>query len=216
MLSFFTGKIVTVSVVTDLLKIMVREALREPVRWDLILASFRSLLAQAQQQICAILPFFSNAVAMVFATLVKDPSIPIVVQEVSSPQAKGKIPPSSPIGRFEHFKIAMIGYSDRFSLFASNEAFWELLRVGRDVHREISSDRFNWKTHFDSTGKKKNISRVKFGCFIDDSGVFDTHFFNMFSREVENTDSAQRLAIMTTYEVMEMAGMVRNRTPGTQ
>lgn len=216
MLSSSTGKIVTASDFTDLLRTVVREALREPVRWDSVLASFRSLLAQAQPQICTILPFSSNAVSMISTTLAKDPSIQITIQDVSSPQANGKTPAFPPTGRFEHSKIAIIGYSGRFPSSASNEAFWELLRAGRDVHREIPPDRFDWKTHFDPTGKKKNTSRVKFGCFIDEPGVFDTHFFNMSPREAENTDPAQRLAITTTYEAMEMAGMVRNRTPSTQ
>jgi naphtho-gamma-pyrone polyketide synthase len=38
----------------------------------------------------------------------------------------------------------------------------------------------------------------------------------MFSREAENTDSAQRLITTTIYEAMKMAGMIRNRTPSTQ
>jgi acyl transferase domain-containing protein len=216
LLSSSTGKIVTASDFTGLLQTVVQEALREPVRWDLVLASCRTLLAKAQTQKCAILPFSSNAASMVSTTLAKDMSLQVAIQDVSSSQATGKVPPSPPTGRFEHSKIAIIGYSGRFPSAPSNEAFWELLRAGRDVHREIPPDRFDLKTHFDPTGKKKNTSRVKYGCFIDEPGLFDTRFFNMSPREAENTDPAQRLAIMTTYEAMEMAGMVRNRTPSTQ
>lgn len=216
MLSSSTGKIIKASDFTDLLRTVVREALRETIRWDLVLASFRSLLIQTQPQKCIILPFSSNAVSMVSTTLSKHPSIQIAIQDVASTRAEGNIPPSPPTGRFEHSKIAIIGYSGRFPSSASNEAFWELLRAGRDVHREIPPDRFDWKTHYDPTGKKKNTSRVKFGCFVDEPGLFDTSFFNMSPREAENTDPAQRLAITTTYEAMEMAGMVRNRTPSTQ
>lgn len=216
LLSSSTGKIVTASDFTGLLQTVVQEALREPIRWDLVLASCRTLLAQAQPQKCAILPFSSNAASMISATLVKDKSIQVAIHDVLSSQATGKIPRSLPTGRFEHSKIAIVGYSGRFPSAASNEAFWELLVAGRDVHREIPPDRFDWKTHFDPTGKKKNTSRVKYGCFIDEPGQFDRSFFNMSPREAENTDPAQRLAITTTYEAMEMAGMVRNRTPSTQ
>ncbi|PHH92639.1 hypothetical protein CDD83_6409 [Cordyceps sp. RAO-2017] len=38
----------------------------------------------------------------------------------------------------------------------------------------------------------------------------------MSPREADNTDPAHRLAITATYEAMEMAGMVPNRTPSTQ
>jgi naphtho-gamma-pyrone polyketide synthase len=216
LLSSSTGKIVTASDFTGLLQTVVQEALREPVRWDLVLASCRRQLAQAQLQKCTIISFSSNAASMVSTTLARNMSIQVAIQDASSSQATGKIPPSPPTGRFEHSKIAIIGYSGRFPSAASNEAFWELLRAGRDVHREIPPDRFDWKTHFDPTGKKKNTSRVKYGCFIDEPGLFDTRFFNMSPHEAENTDPAQRLAITTTYEAMEMAGMVRNRTPSTQ
>lgn len=216
LLSSSTGKIITASDFRGLLQIVVQEALREPVRWDLVLSSFRTLLTHSQTQKCAILPFSSNAASMVSSTLTKDMSIQVAIEDVSSPQAKGKIPPSPPTGRFEHSKIAIIGYSGRFPSSASNEAFWELLKAGRDVHREIPPDRFDWKAHFDPTGKNKNTSSVKFGCFIDEPGLFDTRFFNMSPREAENTDPAQRLAITTTYEAMEMAGMVSNRTLSTQ
>ena len=124
--------------------------------------------------------------------------------------------PIRPSGKFEQSKIAIIGYSGRFPESASNEEFWDLLHAGRDVHRTIPEDRFAWRTHFDATGKSKNTSRVQYGCFIKEPGVFDARFFNMSPRESENTDPAQRLAITTTYEALEMAGLVLNRTPSSQ
>lgn len=216
LLSSSTGRIITASDFTGLLRVVVREALREPIRWDLVLASCHTLLTQSQTEKCTIIPFSSSAASMVSTTLAKETSIQVAVQDVSQSQATGKVPPFPSSGRFEDSKIAVIGYSGRFPSAASNEAFWELLRDGRDVHREIPSDRFDWKTHFDPTGKKKNTSRIKYGCFIDEPGLFDTRFFNMSPREAEHTDPAQRLAITTTYEAMEMAGMVLNRTPSTQ
>ncbi len=216
LLSSSTGKIVTAADFAGLLQVVVKEALCEPIRWDLVLASCRTLLEQGKTQMCTILPFSSNAASMVSTTLTEETSIQMTVEDVLSSYTRGKSPPTPPSGRFEDSKIAIIGYSGRFPSAASNEAFWELLRDGRDVHREIPGDRFDWKTHFDPTGKKKNTSRVKYGCFIDEPGLFDTRFFNMSPREAENTDPGQRLAITTTYEAMEMAGMVRNRTLSTQ
>lgn len=216
MLSSSTGKILMAYDFIDLLQTVVQEALQKPIRWDLVLSSCHTLLAQTQTQMCTILPFSSNAASMVSTTLARDTSIQVAVQDVWSSQATDKVPSSLPTGRFEHSKIAIIGYSGRFPSAASNEAFWELLAAGRDVHREIPPDRFDWKAHYDSTGKQKNTSRVKYGCFIDEPGLFDRKFFNMSPREAENTDPGQRLAITTTYEAMEMAGMVRNRTSSTQ
>ena len=216
LLSSSTGKIVTASNFAGLLQVVVQEALCEPIRWDLVLASCRTQLEQAKTQTCTILPFSSNAASMVSTTLAEETSIQMTIEDVTLPYTSGKSSPSPPSARFEDSKIAIIGYSGRFPSAESNQAFWELLRDGRDVHREIPEDRFDWKTHFDPTGKKKNTSRIKYGCFIDKPGLFDTRFFNMSPREAENTDPAQRLAIMTTYEAIEMAGMVRNRTLSTQ
>ena len=42
--------------------------------------------------------------------------------------------------------------------------------------------------HNMALGKKKNTSRVKYGYFIDELGLFDTKFFNMFLREAEHAD----------------------------
>ena len=46
--------------------------------------------------------------------------------------------------------------------------------------------------------------------------MFDTRFFHLSAREAEDTDPAQRLALMTTYEALEMAGFVPDRTPSSQ
>ncbi|KAL9612230.1 MAG: hypothetical protein Q9167_003179, partial [Letrouitia subvulpina] len=200
LLSSSTGGVITASDFTGLLRVVVNETLREPIRWDLVLTTCHSMLIQAHtEKLCTILPFSSNAASMVSTALAKDMSIQVAVEDVSPSQSTGNSPPFPLSGRLADSKIAVIGYSGRFPSAASNEAFWELLKDGRDVHREIPSD-----------------SRVKYGCFIDKPGLFDTRFFNMSPREAENTDPGQRLAITTTYEAMEMAGMVRNRTLSTQ
>lgn len=213
LLSPSTGEITAASTFKALLREVVRETLRKPVRWDLVASKCGSLLAEAQASECTILPFASNAGQMLSNALTAYGTTPRV-GTLDASRLRGQ--PSGEPGGFEHSKIAIIGYSGRFPDADSNEAFWELLRAGRDVHREIPPDRFDWKAHYDSTGKQKNTSRVKYGCFIEKPGVFDARFFNMSPREAENTDPAQRLAITTTYEAMEMAGMVRNRTPSTQ
>ena len=214
LLSSSTGDVIEASTFGGLLKSVVREALQEPIRWDLILTSYRNILSKSSAQKCSILPFSSNASSMVSIALSKENSVEVSVEDGSNSQYS--VPPSMPTGHFEDSRIAIVGYSGRFPSAESNEKFWELLKAGRDVHREIPEDRFNWRTHMDPSGKKKNSSKVKYGCFIDEPGVFDTRFFNMSPKEAENTDPAQRLAITTTYEAMEMAGMVRNRTPSTQ
>lgn len=46
--------------------------------------------------------------------------------------------------------------------------------------------------------------------------MFDPRFFNMSPKEAAQTDPQQRLALVTAYEALEMAGYVPNGTPSTQ
>ncbi|KAK2601858.1 hypothetical protein QQS21_004544 [Conoideocrella luteorostrata] len=190
----------------------ISETLIESIDWSFVLEAFCKCLDRTGSRRCSLTSFSSNAATMISTTVSHRLGIEVVFEEASQP------PPSMyrVTGRFEQSKIAIVGYSGRFPSAESNEEFWNLLQDGRDVHREIPVDRFNWRTHYDESGKKTNTSRIKHGCFIDNPGLFDARFFNMSPREADSTDPAHRLAILTTYEAMEMAGFVRNRTPSTQ
>ncbi|KAF4455874.1 Type I Iterative Polyketide synthase (PKS) [Fusarium albosuccineum] len=196
----------------SIIKTVIEDSLINQVRWDSILEETTKSLIQSGFESCKILPFSSNATQLL-STAMSRADLAIEVGKVLEvPAASG----SAQHGHFSDSKIAIIGYSGRFPDSASNEAFWDLLRAGKDAHREVPPDRFNWRTHYDATGKAKNTSRVKYGCWIEEPGLFDARFFNISPREAENMDPAQRLALTAVYEAMEMAGIVPNRTPSTQ
>jgi naphtho-gamma-pyrone polyketide synthase len=198
-----------------LLHKVVTDTLREPVQWTSILESSAKLLGHKDFQECTINALSSNASSLLSSAISRGTKVLVAVNNLTS--KPGSVPqPRRHSGRLDQSKIAIVGYSGRFPDSASNEEFWELLRAGKDVHRLVPEDRFDWEAHFDPTGKTKNTSRVKYGCFIKEPGLFDARFFNISPREAENTDPAQRLAITTTYEALEMAGLVPNRTPSTQ
>ncbi|KAH7150529.1 beta-ketoacyl synthase, partial [Dactylonectria estremocensis] len=210
-LSPSTGQPETAENFGTLLRSAVHDSLCEQVRWDYILHTITEIFLSKDLQHCSLIPISTNA-SQLLSSALGCANIEVQVEDVFSPPKEFP----SQHGHFADSKIAIIGYSGRFPESASNEEFWDLLRAGRDVHREVPEDRFNWRTHYDPTGKTKNTSRVKYGCWIKEPGVFDARFFNISPREAENTDPAQRLAITTVYEAMEMAGMVPNRTPSTQ
>jgi naphtho-gamma-pyrone polyketide synthase len=58
--------------------------------------------------------------------------------------------------------------------------------------------------------------RRRIQAFIKSPGDFDPRFFGLSPREAEQADPAQRLALMTAYEAIEMAGLVPDATPSTQ
>ncbi|KAF2420217.1 putative polyketide synthase [Tothia fuscella] len=113
-------------------------------------------------------------------------------------------------------KLAIVGMSCRIPGGADNmELFWDLMVNKHDVHTQVPVDRFDIATHVNSTGKTPNTSETPYGNFINSPGLFDAGFFNMSPKEAEQTDPMHRLALVTAYEALEMAGYTPNRTPST-
>ncbi|KAK2058402.1 beta-ketoacyl synthase domain-containing protein [Colletotrichum caudatum] len=112
--------------------------------------------------------------------------------------------------------IAILAASGRFPGRADTmDAFWDILIRGVDTHEMVPSSRWNSSTHVGDTGKK-NVSGAGFGCWLHQASQFDITFFNMSPREASQVDPAQRLALLTTAEALEQAGIVPDRTPSTQ
>ena len=200
----------------SLLQTALQDILINQLRWDSVLKNCGAAFTVSESSIrYELLPILTNAASTLCTTLTQIPEVETVIEESlgnGASDTKG----SSSGAKSDHSKIAIVGYSGRFPDAASSQKFWELLHKGLDVHRTVPKDRFNWETHYDPTGKKRNTSKVKYGCWIEEPGLFDARFFHMSPREAANADPAQRLAIMTAYEALEMAGFVANRTPSTQ
>ena len=142
------------------------------------------------------------------------PQISVTRQDLIDWSAKDLEPriPRTP----KQSKLAIVGMSCRMPGGGNDlELFWKIMEEGRDVHTTVPPDRFDLKTHYDPSGKTENATQVPFGNFIDNPGFFDAGFFNMSPREAEQTDPMQRLALVTAYEALEMAGYAPNRTPST-
>jgi len=113
-------------------------------------------------------------------------------------------------------KLAVVGMACRMPGDADTpEKFWELLVQGRDTLSEVPADRFDLDAHFDPTMEMENSVGTRFGNFVSNPGFFDAGFFNMSPREAQQTDPMQRLALVTAYEALEMAGFVPGRTPSS-
>jgi naphtho-gamma-pyrone polyketide synthase len=213
-ISIASGRTIASSDFRDLISGAVSEVLLEPLHWDLAASSMAAELGRHGFADCNLYPVSFRGVSSLASALTANTALR--VDSLDSLEEMVLDPPPVPTGDFSQSGIAIIGYSGRFPESASNEEFWDLLYAGRDVHRTIPEDRFDWKAHYDPTGKTKNTSRVKYGCFINQPGLFDARFFNMSPREAENSDPGQRLAITSAYEAIEMAGLVPNTTPSTQ
>ena len=152
----------------ELLLQAVRDTLCEQLRWDKILPACVDLILQDKNyQGCTILPCASNAATLLYSALSSIRINNLSISNVLNASVE-KIQSAMPTGRFEDSKIAITGFSGRFPDAASNDEFWELLRSGKDTHRNIPKDRFDWEAHFDPSGATKNTSKVKHGCFVDE------------------------------------------------
>lgn len=127
--------------------------------------------------------------------------------------------------------IAIVGVAGRLPGGETLEEIWKILEEGKDLHKKVSmrchrrdksltidkipKDRFDVETHCDPSGKIKNTTQTPYGCFLDRPGFFDARLFNMSPREAAQTDPAQRLLLLTTYEALEMSGYTPNGSPST-
>ncbi|OOQ85606.1 Conidial yellow pigment biosynthesis polyketide synthase [Penicillium brasilianum] len=213
-LSSASGKPFNAKSLEDLLRLSLEEILLRQLCWDKVIDSCASALKPATST-CTLYPISSTATQSLYGSLKK---IGISNLEVDSTIGDVKKNPETPnsTGRADQSKIAIIGLSGRFPEAPDTEAFWDLLYKGLDVHREVPPERWDVKAHVDMEGDTRNTSKVQYGCWINEPGLFDPRFFNMSPREALQADPAQRLALLTAYEAFEMAGFIPDSTPSTQ
>lgn len=97
-------------------------------------------------------------------------SQPTVVQPCSP--ATGNAPPVTE-PRCGRSKLAIIGTGGRFPGASSPEALWELLMQKKDMCKEVPSSRWDVEAHVDDSGKRKNTSKVRWGCWLEEPDLFD-------------------------------------------
>ncbi|RDW67205.1 type I polyketide synthase [Aspergillus mulundensis] len=190
--------------------------LLEPVRIDAILERITRDIPSPADGPMRVIPIGTISGSGIANAMAKTARCQVQVDtSIQDPSASAQSLPSPPGGSGKP-KLAIIAYSGRYADANSDEDFWSLLYEGRDVARTVPLQRWDVKTHVDPTLKRKNTSASPYGCWLRDADLFDAPFFGMSPREAPQVDPAQRLALLTTYEAMENAGMVPDATPSTQ
>ena len=199
-----------------LLKAAVVDILLRPIRWTDVLNNVQANLKQSRSKSLYVVPIGTSADQLIYNALRETDLRELV------PSSPTRIKPSTsqvedpPHLKQGSSKLAIVGMSGRFPSAKDNEAFWDLLYQGLDVHKPVPANHWDAKTHVDPTGARKNTSATSYGCWLDDPAEFDARFFNISPREAPQIDPAQRLALMTAYEAIEQAGIVPDATPSTR
>lgn len=133
------------------------------------------------------------------------PSRPAVSAAVPASSASAAFIPS-PGAALE--QVAVIGMWCRFPGGCNSpEAFWELLRSGRDAVGKIPADRFDADALLCRGDMQPGGIASNQGGFIDDVDLFDADFFGISPREAALVDPQQRLLLEVGWHALEHAGI---------
>ncbi|MBN8579020.1 MAG: amino acid adenylation domain-containing protein [Anaerolineae bacterium] len=124
--------------------------------------------------------------------------------------------PIQPSSKFTREPIAIIGMSCRFPQAANPQAFWDLLRNGVDAISEVPADRWNVDAFYSSDSNTAGKVTSRWGGFLDDVDLFDTHFFGISPREATRMDPQQRLLLEVSWEALENAFIPPASLAGTR
>jgi acyl transferase domain-containing protein len=112
--------------------------------------------------------------------------------------------------------IAIVGMGCRFPKANSPEAFWQLLRNGKEAITEVPGSRWDINDFYNPDPNVPGTMSTRWGGFLDRIDGFDAGFFGMSPDEVEHTDPQQRLFLEVAWEALENAGIVPSHLSGSQ
>lgn len=114
-------------------------------------------------------------------------------------------------------KIAVVGMACRFPGEATSpEAYWDVLKNGKDLVTEVSSNR--WGTDFYKHPDKKEPGKsYTFAAgVLNKVDEFDAAFFGISPREAAQMDPQQRLLLELTWEALEDGNQIPESLAGSQ
>lgn len=206
------GKPMSPQTLQALLSVAVNAILREQLTSDDVLPCIREIVQPEDAQSCTIISIGTTSGSKLVEMIRKDD---VETREVKLVDEKVMMKGLSGSHHVRQSKLAITGFSGRFPEAENIHRFWDVLHGGVDTHSETPANRWDVKTHVDSTLKRKNTSATPWGCWLNNPGLFDRSFFSISPREAPQMDPAQRIALMCAYEALEMAGIVPDATPST-
>lgn len=210
-LSSVSGRLAWGSNYRILIEMALNQCLLDIIGWDQVEIELPKLLKSRGVDDVHVMGFSSSAFNKSLCAALTSNGIAAEVGARLESSAKFSHRPGS-----DKCKLAIVSMSGRFPESQSTDAFWDLLHNGVDACKEVPLRRWDVKTHVDPNGKARNKGATKWGCWLDFFAEFDPKFFSISPKEAPQMDPAQRMALMSTYEAMERAGLVADTTPSTQ
>eukprot|EP01136_Pigoraptor_vietnamica_P019836 Opistho-1_new@5747 len=93
--------------------------------------------------------------------------------------------------------VAIVGMACRLPGGAdSPDAFWTLLKEGREAIREVPAERWNAEASYSADPSQAGKASTRWGGFLQEKiDEFDAAYFNILPREAERMDPQQRLLL---------------------
>jgi len=112
--------------------------------------------------------------------------------------------------------IAIIGLGCRMpGRVDGPDAFWRLLRDGRDAITEVPPDRWDIDRFYHPDPDHPGTIVTRYGGFVQAVHNFDAAFFGIAPREVRHLDPQQRLLLEVCWETFEHAGIPPHSLAGS-
>lgn len=111
--------------------------------------------------------------------------------------------------------IAIVGIGCRFPGANGVDAFWQLLKDGRDAITEVPRDRWDVDQFYDPDPSIPGKMNTRWGGFVEGVDQFDCGFFGISPREAVRMDPQQRLLLQVAWEALEDAGQPPDELAGS-
>jgi acyl transferase domain-containing protein/acyl carrier protein len=112
--------------------------------------------------------------------------------------------------------IAVIGVGCRFPGASGPDAFWDMLKNGREGIREVPPERWPIDAYFDPDPDAPGKMSTRMGGFLEGIDKFDPAFFGIAPREAVAMDPQQRLLLEVGWEALENAGLAPTSLMGSR
>ncbi|MFB7501997.1 beta-ketoacyl synthase N-terminal-like domain-containing protein [Streptomyces broussonetiae] len=111
--------------------------------------------------------------------------------------------------------IAVVGMACRFPGAKDTEAFWELLRDGKDAVTEVPADRWDAAALYDPQLRRPGSISTRWGGFVGDVAGFEPEFFGISPTEAAAVDPQHRVLLEVAWEALENAAIHPQSLAGT-